>query len=310
VTVWVVGAGAAGEAHVRALLALGIRPLLVGRSAERVEELAHRLGVDGVAGGVEAVPADAPEAAVVAVGHRELAPVSLHLLDRGCRRLLVEKPGALHRADLERVAATAKAGDAAVFVALNRRFYRSVAAAAEAIEEDGGPLSCSFDFTEVEERVLAAISDPGVLARWGIVNSMHVIDLFVHLAGLPARCEHRREGALPWHPSGAVFAGSGITDRGALFAYLATWSGSGRWGVELTTSRRKLVLRPLEELHVQSRGSFALEQVALPAQPPGLKEGFLGQARAFLHGDGDARLCRLDEALTEYALVETMLGYA
>jgi predicted dehydrogenase len=306
-----------GEAYVRALRVLGIEPLLVGRGRLRAEGLSERLGVETRWGGIDAVEATAPDVAIVAVGHRELSHVASALLERGCRRLLVEKPGGLDRAELERLRGDAEEADAEVFVAYNRRFYPSVDAARLAIQEDGGPLSAAFDFTEIEERVLAAQRDSEgsgeVLARWGLVNSVHVIDLFVHLAGRPERWTAERLGSLPWHPAGARFFGSGVTERNAAFSYLATWSGAGRWSVEVTTSKRKLILQPLEELWVQQKGRFELERAEVDGEPAGLKPGLHGQLCAFLAraagGDPDPRLCSLDEALAVFDVTQTIFGY-
>jgi predicted dehydrogenase len=290
----------------------------VGRSPERAAAFAAALGVECRAGGIEALAdADVPQTAIVATSHDQLAPVGAALLERGCRALLLEKPGALSSQELERLADAVEVAGAQAFVAFNRRFYRSVAAARAALDADGGPLSASFDFTEIEARILAERAagtvDDASLARWGVANSLHVIDLFLHLAGRPTRWTPIRRGALPWHPSGAVFAGSGVTDRDVLFAYLATWSGAGRWGLELTTAARKLVLRPLEELAASERGSFALEPVELPAAPDDLKEGVAAQLDAFLRTAAgervDERLCTVREAAAHVAVAEQILGY-
>lgn len=295
----VAGAGRMAEEHLKALLAAGIQPAeiaVAARRRERAEMLAARYGVAGVG------LADASAScAIVAVSENALVPVARMLVDRGAERVLVEKPGALTSYELASLA-----GD--VHVAYNRRFYPSVARARELVEADGGPIALSFDFTEVEARVLAAGHPPETLARWGIANSSHVIDLAFHLAGDPVELHHERAGSLPWHPVGARFAGSGTTGQGALFSYLATWDGAGRWSVEVTTRERRLVLRPLEVLQQQLRGSFGLEPVAVAAEREGVKPGFAGQLAAFLGGE-DARLCRLDEAVQRIRLAEQILGY-
>jgi predicted dehydrogenase len=307
----VVGAGPMGREHVLAALALGLDPgriEVVARGEERARALAADLGTGWRAGGVEALR-EAPPAAVVAVGVPELAGAAAALAALGCPHVLLEKPGALRRNDLAGLA-TRRTQFA---VALNRRFYASVDAARRLIEEDGGPLSATFEFTELEERVLAEGHPPEVLERWGIVNSLHVIDLFRQLAGEPDRCRGEVSGGLPWHPAGATFSGSGRTSRGALFAYVATWGGAGRWGLEVATSRRKLILRPLEELRVQRRGSFDVELASLPPDPDGTKPGLTGQLAAFLAWSAgappDPRLCTLDDALASYELTESILAY-
>jgi predicted dehydrogenase len=308
----VVGAGAMGREHVRAALALGIEPErieIVARGEERARALAAELGTRWRAGGVETLT-EAPPAAVVAVAVPDLTATAAALVDLGCPFILLEKPGALSHSDLSGLAGYG----AEIFLALNRRFYPSVGAARRLIEQDGGPLSACFDFTEIEEHVLAEGHPPEVLERWGVVNSVHVIDLFQHLAGAPRQLEARRSGSLPWHPAGATFSGSGETVRGALFAYVAMWAGAGRWSVEVTTAERKLLLRPLEELREQRTGGFDVVRIDVEEEPRDVKPGLYGQLGAFLErasgGSADPRLCSLGEASALLGHVETILGYS
>jgi predicted dehydrogenase len=303
----VVGAGAMAREHVRAAIAIGLDPdaiVVAARRRERAGALARELGIH--AAGLEEA---AGHLAIVAVSEPALADVAAAQLERGADRVLVEKPGALTVSELEPLARFA----GRAFVAYNRRFYASVERARTLIEDDGGPLAVTFDFTEIEDRVLDDARrrglDSSVLARWGVANSLHVIDLAFYLAGAPGDIACERAGSLSWHPAGARFAGSGSTERGALFSYAATWDGAGRWSVEVTTRARRLVLRPLEELHEQRRGSFALEPVAVPTEPEGVKPGLAGQLEAFL-GGRDEHLCGIEEAAARIELAERMLGYA
>jgi predicted dehydrogenase len=315
----VAGAGQMAEEHVKTLLAAGIEPravLVVGRGRARADALASRYGVTAIGGGADALAAAHTAPAIVAVNEEALAPVARRMIALGSRQLLVEKPAALEPRDLAPLAEEAAAAGAAVFVGYNRRFYASVDRARELAESDGGPLAVWFEFTEVERLVLADAErrrlSAAVLGRWGAANSLHVIDLAFHLAGAPVELHASRVGELPWHPSGALFAGSGTTERGAVFAYGAAWSGAGRWSVELVTPRRKLVLRPLETLHEQLRGNFALEPVPLE-EDDGLKPGLRAQLAAFLaarSGAPDPRLCTLAEARARLELAGELLGYA
>jgi predicted dehydrogenase len=297
--------------HVRALVAAGVAPdrvVVAARRPAQADELARRLGVGSASLDNAAAPV-----AVVAVGEEALAETAERLIERGARTVLVEKPGGLHARALDGLRRTA----ASVFVGYNRRFYASVGRARELIEADGGPVCLTFEFTEVERLVLAdrerrALGST-VLQRWGIANSLHVIDLAFHLGGAPERLATERSGSLEWHPAGALFAGCGVTARGALFAYSAAWSGAGRWSVEVTTSARKLVLRPLETLSEQVRGSFDLSPLDLADEPAGVKPGLAAQAAAVravaAGGAPDPRLCTLDEAAERIALAERIFGY-
>lgn len=315
------GTGEMAAEYVKVLLSMGMDKKeiqVVGRSQTRAELFSREYGVSCRWGGTPALLAiPAYERAIVAVSHLQLPETTLILLEKGCKSILLEKPGALYQLQLRELQDSAARGNAQIYVAFNRRFYSSINAVRDIIAEDGGLLSCNFDFTEIEDFILKdrtskSLSDE-VLARWGIVNSFHVIDLFLHLAGLPTCWTHQHGGGLSWHPGAAVFCGSGTTDRGVFFSYLATWGGAGRWRVELTTPYRKLILCPLEKLAIQSKGHFELREFDLGFQPPGLKPGIRGQLEAFFSSSPslphDHRLCSIDEALRHFSVAETILGY-
>jgi predicted dehydrogenase len=304
------------EEHLRALLAAGFLPhriLVAGRRRPRAERLAEIYGVRATWGELDGLKEVSAPLAIVAVTETALASTAAALAERGARHLLVEKPGALGSRELRPLAEM----DATVFVAYNRRFFASTQRARELIADDGGPLSFSFDFTEVESRVLEDAKrrelPTSILSRWGIANSLHVIDLAFHLGGSPIELDARRSGSLDWHHAGATFAGSGMSESEALFAYSATWGGAGRWSVEVTTAARKLVLRPLEALQQQLRGSFELEPVALSDDDGDIKPGLRAQLNAFLTaarlGIVDPSLCTLDEAIARLEIATRILGY-
>ena len=72
---------------------------------------------------------------------------------------------------------------------------------------------------------------------WFLQNSTHVIDLaFLWPAG--PKIYALKAGKLKWHPSGAIYAGAGITDKRALFSYHANWNSAGRWSVEVMTKNQ------------------------------------------------------------------------
>ncbi len=313
----VIGTGGMAAAYVKALKALGRKPArAIGRDPARAAKFGEAHGVKAVGGGLAALNSDAPSpVAIVAVSHAALAPVSRALIDHGCRTILLEKPGALFHEDLEALHALATAAGAQVFVAYNRRFYSSVTRLAQAIEADGGLLSCQFEFTEIERFVIHDGFPEEVLHRWGLVNSTHVIDLAFFLAGRPRALDCHVAAGLPWHPAGAVFTGSGVSTRGVAFSYHADWASAGRWKLNLYTAERRYLLEPLETLQVQERGQFTLETLApgpCPEAEAGIKPGLYYQLAALFQahaGARDSRLCPLAEHLGNWPVYERMLGY-
>lgn len=290
----VVGAGAMGLAYVQVLRHMGIAARVYGRGAESARRFAEQSGIVAGTGPLAEQLAARPVAgmaAIVAVDVPELAGVCEALLQAGAAKVLVEKPGAL---DPARMAALA-AFDAgrAIRVAYNRRFLPSAVAARRCILDDGGAQTLHFEFTELPDRLLAlGVHSGEVLANWVYANSSHVFDLAFFLAGAARELDGLdlsgavRDGRLDWFGAGSRFAGCGRVGEGCLFTYSADWRSGGGWGVEVTTPKRRLRLRPLESLTQQMRETFAVDPVALEAEVAGLKPGLRGMVENFLFADG------------------------
>lgn len=309
---WLVGAGDMAIAYARVLAALKAPFQVVGRGEASGKAFHQALSVPVATGGVEsALGKGRPESAIVAVGLDQLAGVAKSLLRAGVPRILVEKPAGLGRAEIESVAALAREKGVQVFVGYNRRFYASVLAAEAMIEADGGLLSMSFDFTEWSHLVGPSRQAPGAKENWVLANSSHVIDLAFFLGGSPTTLRAERAGALDWHPAAARFSGSGKTAKGALFSYQADWEAPGRWGLDLRTRERRLVLQPLESLSIQTKGSTALEPAALDAKlDADFKPGLHRQTQAFLQGK-DGRLKTIaEQAQFAASVIGPILGRA
>lgn len=313
---WLVGAGRMGRAYAAVLKALDVPTLAVCRSQASADRFSAETGLATTAGGCAAAlqgAGAAPTAAVVAVDVQELAATAGALIDMGCRRILLEKPGGVDAAELDALAVKADAAGAEVWLGYNRRFYGSVLATQRGLAEDGGAVSMSFDFTEASDAVTAIGYDPRVLNEWLLANSTHVIDTAFVLGGGPAEWSGLVDGALDWHPRAARFAGHGRTDQGVTFTYAADWDAPGRWAIEISSRRRRFILKPMEQLQVQQRGSFTVElQAPDDDLDQRFKPGLYRQTRAFVTGE-DAHLLpslaeHRDRLRRIYAPMLTMRG--
>lgn len=288
---------------------LGVEFQVIGRSEASASAFEAEVPVRVVRGGLENVLRSAPhpDRAIVAVGVDGLAGAAVRLLQSGCARILLEKPGGLDDSQVRSVAEVSAAAGAAVLVAYNRRYYGSVAAARRLIAEDGGVVSFHVEFGERVEVVGGLGFAESVLQRWFLANSSHPVDLAFHLAGRPADLEAERTGSLDWHPSAAVFRGSGCTVAGALFTYEADWRSTGSWGIEIVTRRRHLLLQPLEALREVVDGVEA----AVPSVDDldqRFKPGLHRQVAAFLDGD-DRLACTVAEQVENCAVYDRIAGY-
>jgi len=309
VDLWLVGAGPMAQAYSAVLNALGISYTVVGRgneSARRFEAATHH---PIRSGGVRSAIAEGeiPTRAIVAVSVDHLSDVACDLLDAGVTGLLLEKPGGLGYEQLAVVAQHAMS--AVVTIAYNRRHYAATAAARLMIDEDGGVTSFAFEVTEWPNSAEPTQVEPSIRQRWFLAQSSHVVDLAFHLGGRAVDWKCWHSGSLPWHKVAARFSGAGITETGATFGFHGDWEAPGRWGLEIMTRRRRLIFRPLENLHVMEIGSLEVSKVSIADQlDRSFKPGIYEQARAFLDGD-DQFSCSLQQQLENVRVYEKMAGY-
>lgn len=309
--VLVVGAGDIACHHLSAAGAAGAAALAATAPTPRRRAAIEAVGARFFEGGLaRALDEFSPSHVIVAVPAQSLASVTRELLDRGAKRVLVEKPGALRSDEAREIAELALARRADVRVALNRRWYPSVLAALADIASRGDAIrAVRVDFTERARAIAAARVAPEVKARWAVGNSIHPIDLALHPFSDEAfvSLETLRSGALAEHPAGSRFAGAGRLAGGALFSYSADWEGPGGWSVEWATASRRYLFRPLEIVMAEAHGE-APAPLALPPDP-GPKPGFLTQIIEFMDESPSPRLPRFGELARLLQTIERIAGY-
>jgi predicted dehydrogenase len=316
---WLIGSGPMAEAYAAVLQAQSVPFRVIGRSRASAEAFHKGTGLLVHEGGLKTALATlaAPKLAILAVGVEQLALTARQLLAAGCRRLLLEKPGALTNAELQTLYAAAQSKRAQVWIAYNRRFYASVQQLRQLVATDGGITSAVFEFTEWSHRIRDLQKAPGVKEHWLLGNSTHVIDLAFHFIGLPAQGQWQawHSGSLNWHPASARFHGAGVSERGIPFSYQADWEAPGRWGVELLTRRNRYLLRPMESLQAIPLGSVEAQPIDLEDDlDRQFKPGLFRQCEAFLGAQPDRaqsdQLCSLDEQMDAFAIYYRIAGYA
>ncbi len=286
--VLLIGAGPMAVDYYKVLKALQCDITTVGRSEKSAASFEEKTGTKILIDGVDKFLQQNKktfDAAIIAVGMEELAPTTVKLINNGFQNILVEKPAGMYDEDIRNLAQTAIQNSARILVAYNRRFYSSVLKAKKIIEEDGGVTSFNFEFTEWAHVIEPLNKFPGVKENWLLANSTHVIDLAFYLGGKPSEISCYTAGKLSWHDK-AVFTGSGKTKDNVLFSYQANWAAPGRWGVEILTKNSRLILRPLEELQIQSIGSVSINKVELDNKmDTQFKPGLFLQTQEFLTGN-------------------------
>lgn len=251
-----------------------------------------------------------PTHVIVASSIDTLAAVTGHMVEKGIRNILVEKPAFLYEKDGEQL--IKKTEGAKVYVGYNRRFYASAAKALEMIKKNDEKFKgVQFEFTELASDFAASPKFPTeVKSHWAHSNSSHVIDFAFFPIGLPRTSEFNtlRVGELSWHPTASEMVGCGISEKGIPFSYSAYWGGVGRWSVEWITDKTRYIFRPMEKLSIQKLGSFSYEEIALDWKFEGAKHGLVEQLQGFLQGD-DSRLLSLKDSMALHKTVSKMAGY-
>lgn len=297
--------------YVKVLNALKIDFTVVARSKQSAIKFKSESATERIVFSMDAalkqfLPGDS---AIVAVSIPSLAPLAIQLLNAGIKNLLLEKPAATNPDELEQLAVASKILGAKVFVGFNRRYYSSVKYLREQALIEGGISSFTFEFTEwpnvIEGLTLTAYEKQ----HWVWMNSFHVIDLAFHLGGYPQKIECLRSEKLDWHDKGAIFAGSGRSENGALFSYKADWGAPGRWSLEFCTPWNRYILRPMEQLYVIHSGTLTSEEVTLDTADQVFKPGLMRQLIAFLLGKDNQYLCGIDEQVKSIELCQKMTGY-
>lgn len=311
-SLWLIGAGPMAQDYAKVLQGLQHPFAVIGRSESSALAFEEKTGHSVTCGGLESAlqNSEAPQMAIVAVGVEQLASAAAALIKAGTKRILLEKPGGLNLAEIDSLGQCAVEYGAEVLIAYNRRFYESVEQTRRYIDEDGGVLSAQFEFTERSHVIAPLQKAAGVKEHWVLGNSSHVIDLAFHLIGMPADWHSWYAGSLDWHPASARFAGAGMTERGVMFSYISDWQAPGRWGIEVMTRKRRLILRPMEQLQVTNIGSVAVASVeATNTLDTDFKPGLYQQTKAFLAGD-NVLFCTLSEQVRNVRIYSQMAGYA
>jgi len=311
--IWIVGAGLMAKDYCKVLQAINVDFVVVGRGSESAKVFFNETNIQVIEGGVPTALTSQkiPTYAIVCTPVGSLCEVTKQLIDAGVKSILVEKPGSLYLTDLLSLKELADKTDALVSIGYNRRFFQSVLALEKLIEADGELTAVNFEITEWGHRIENELVESDVKQHWLLANSTHVIDLAFYLAGIPKQISSYMSGSLSWHPTAARFVGAGISEKNVLMSYFGYWDGAGRWSLELNTTQNRYVLRPMEKLSVQRRGTLALidvEDIDYSLDEK-FKPGLYLQVQAFIRGDL-ARLCSLADQINCFPIYQKIAGYS
>lgn len=252
--VWIIGAGYMAEEYLKVLIKLDCTILLIGNTEQKTQILAGKYNVKFISGGfekLEAAKLSLPDLCIIACSIPTLYNAAVNVLELGVKKILCEKPLSFSINEISDIKQKCQQNEAIFAVAYNRRFYSSLENAIKLIQEDGGISSLHFDFSEWQKHYEPSEFNSDELSRnWLIANSTHVIDMAFSLIGRPKELKVLKAD----HNS--LYIGMGISEKNIPFSYHSNWCSGGRWGLEVMTPKRKIILRPLEVLQYQLKHSM------------------------------------------------------
>jgi predicted dehydrogenase len=312
-SVVIIGSGLMANQYCSALSKIGISDVeLIGRSQKSLERICKKFNFKSINQDyTDAIKLlSKKDLIIIATPIPDLIIAAKLALKYGQTNILIEKPGSLYYnqlLDLNKIKKSQK-----IFVAYNRLFYPNLQKLFQLVKKDGGITSCNFTFTERVHKIDFKKYHQSVYSRWGIANSLHVISMALRIIGMPKKITCIQSGKLPWHTSGSIFVGCGISKNGIPFSYNADWSSPGRWGIEVTTKKNAYRLIPLEQLYQCSRNSTNWFPIKFDKKYPNVKEGISEEILAMLTPNQNnlPNLVSLKEASEFNKVSEKIFGYS
>jgi predicted dehydrogenase len=310
--IYLIGSGNMAIAYTKVLKFLNVEFLVIGRSQKSVIEFEKVTGVTAFVGGIDLYlnsnTFKIGSKVIITTGTESLMGVLKIVLSTQTDMVLIEKPGAISIDELLENQFYLKPFEEKIFLAYNRRFYKSVFEVQKLIDLDGGLQTIHFEFTEWAHVIDKINAAPGAKENLFFGNSTHVIDLAFFLSGNPVDWNSfAKSGNIPWHDR-SNFVGSGITSKNVLFSYMSNWESSGRWSIELLTKNRRIYLSPLEKIRIQNKGSLIQENHEFDdSLDVSFKPGIYLQLEAFLNNDFTRFSSISDQILSARNIYKNML---
>ncbi|NOS62186.1 MAG: hypothetical protein HOO66_04010 [Nitrosarchaeum sp.] len=311
-SVLIIGSGTIVNEYVIALVNLGIKDVtIIGNTENSIQKFKHFPNFKLIYGGYEInLPGiRKKDLTIIATPISSLTNAAKIAIENQQSRILIEKPGSVYKKDLKMLESIIT--NQKIRIGYNRLMYPSFHKLKSLAENDGGIISCKFDFTEWTHTIPFGRYKEEVYKRWGISNSLHVISMAFELIGMPEKISTYQNGKLEWHPSGSVFVGSGISENKIPFSYHANWNGGGRWGVEVVTQENIYRLIPLEKLYGLSKGSTEWKEIVVESAFPKVKEGIAEEIAVMLDDDFESKIgmISLQKAIKYNEIAEVIFGY-
>jgi len=257
----IVGAGYMAQEYIKTFNRLKINYDLIGNKEKKVKILSKKYGKLFHFGGIKNYNVKKTYShCVICVNEDKIFYSLIDVLNKGIKNILIEKPGGNNFNEIKKIKNAAKKYKSNVYIAYNRRFYENIFFIKKIIKKDGGVISADFSFTEWTDKIKKLKYKNDIFRKWFYFNSLHIIDLIFHLIGKPKKMSSYSGNVLfPFKNS--TFVGSGFTEKKIYFSYHSNWNSAGRWGINLYTKNKKIILSPIEKIFVQKKNSLDVTEM-------------------------------------------------
>jgi len=310
-SILVIGLGKMGNEHVKACKKMNIKNITVMTPSKLEEQFCKKNNIKFVNGKFENClkSIEKKDLVIIATPISKVVDAAKLAIKYGQDNILIEKPGSVNHRELFKLKNKIKKQN--VRIAYNRLCYPSFHKLLECIKKDGGVSSCKFSFTEIIDRINFKNDLPEIYSKWGISNSLHVISMAMELIGMPKKIITNQSGKLSWHKSGSIFVGCGISKKNIPFSYHSDWQGSGRWGIEISTTKNLYQLVPLEKLYCCPKGKFDWSEIPLNIAYSDLKTGVAEEISMMLSNKKiKGEMISLSQEIEYNKLADKIFGYS
>ena len=311
-SVLIIGGGYMGKEYAHVLEQLGINDVtIVTKSPKQASDYSAKFDYTILDGGFEKQLSSVgkKDLVIIAIPTELLVSATKLAIKTGQTRILLEKPGSLFHKEL--FSLNEIIDQQKVRIGYNRLLYPNFHKIKQLAKNEGGIISCKFDFTEWTHKIPFDVYQENEYTLWGISNSLHVITMALELIGMPKEIVSFQFGKLDWHPSGSIFVGTGVSEENIPFSYHANWESSGRWMVEIMTKENSYRLMPLEEIHVCKKGTVEWKSVDFQVAFQELKFGIAEQVVTMLDDEleDEIGMVTIEKAIEYNKIAEKIFGY-
>jgi hypothetical protein len=299
----VIGRGPIGNEYARILKYLNIYYDQTGREYKGILEINKEKGITYTH-------------AIIAVTPSKAIEVINNIIHFNIGTILAEKPLAYTERQVSKLIKLSKKNETKIFVAFNRRFYESFLKVRSILADHDEIIRLiKFDFSErcidwdgelVDSR-FEAFHNPLMQ------QSIHIFDMIFQLAGYPTS-SYSKVSANFNSTTMPYSVGHARTSKDAYLSFSADWLSPGSWSLEITTEKRRLIMKPIETLVIEEYLSISVQDDTDMLFKGGLinhkinrvemnfensldnfKSGFLKQVQIFLDPVLTDSLCNLEE---------------